>query len=181
MYGGSEMRHTCGADDVTLERAKTLVRILPAIMRQLFAGSNDPTAELPLAQLRVCSMLHQGARPMSSLSREIGVTLSALTQIADRLERSGLVCRVAEENDRRVRCLQLTPQGEYMMELQTTHRAERVVKAMNRLSPEKQTTLLAALESLLEASATVNDENKSMNTERVSIPNKPEINPRAMR
>ena len=52
---------------------------------------------------------------MSALSRELGVSLSALTQIADRLERARLVKRTAAEDDRRVRCLQLTARGEKMM------------------------------------------------------------------
>ena len=46
-------------------------------------------AELPLAQLRVCGVLCDGPRPMSAVSRELGVSLSAMTQIADRLERAG--------------------------------------------------------------------------------------------
>ena len=45
---------------------------------------------------------------MSSLGRELGVSLSAITQIADRLERAGLVTRVAKGGDRRVRRLELT-------------------------------------------------------------------------
>ena len=49
---------------------------------------------------------------MSALSREFGVSLSAMTRIADRLERARLVKRVAEGGDRRIRHLQLTPRGE---------------------------------------------------------------------
>ena len=51
---------------------------------------------------------------MSALSRELGVLLSAVTQIADRLERSRLVQRVGDETDRRLRCLRLTRRGTAM-------------------------------------------------------------------
>jgi DNA-binding MarR family transcriptional regulator len=153
-------------EETTLEQARAVVRLLPAIMRQLFAGPNDPTEELPLAQLRVCGMLQQGARSMSSLSREIGVTLSALTQIADRLERSGLVCRVAEENDRRIRCLQLTSRGDRMMQLQTNRRARRVATALNHLSGEGKTAVVGALESLLDACVAAKEEEATAASER---------------
>ena len=39
---------------------------------------------------------------MSALGRKLGVSLSAMTQIADRLERADMVKRVAEDSDRRV-------------------------------------------------------------------------------
>jgi DNA-binding MarR family transcriptional regulator len=145
-------------DKTTRAQAKGVVDLLPAIMRQLFAGADDPTEELPLAQLRVCNILQHGARSMSALSREIGVTLSALTQIADRLERAGLVHRVAEENDRRIRCLQLTPQGEKIMQLQASFRVQRVSDALNCLSAAERTAVLGALESLLGACIAVRDQ-----------------------
>ena len=49
----------------------------------------DPADDLPLAQLRVCSLLVGGDRSISCLSRELGITMSATTQLADRLERTG--------------------------------------------------------------------------------------------
>jgi DNA-binding MarR family transcriptional regulator len=146
-------RHT-----TVLEQARAIVDLLPAIMRQLFAGSDDPTEELPLAQLRVCNILQHGPRSMSVLSREIGVTLSALTQIADRLERAGLVNRLAEENDRRIRCLQLTDRGKQIMRLQADFRARRVSEALKRIPPEDRESVLASLELLLGACTAAKDE-----------------------
>ncbi len=94
------------------EEANQIASLLPALMRQLFMLDDDLAADLPLAQLRVCAILRDGPHPMSVLSRELGVSLSAMTQIADRLERAKMVSRVAEDSDRRVRCLQLTQKGE---------------------------------------------------------------------
>ena len=101
------------------------------------AGDDDVVAELPLAQLRVCGILHRGPRPMSALGRDLGVSLSAMTQIADRLERASLVKRVAEGNDRRVRCLRLTPRGESIMQRREDARAEHASAALARLSGEE--------------------------------------------
>lgn len=98
-----------------LETAEVVAGLIPRLARGLTSAEKDPADNLPLAQLRLCGILSEGPRPMSALSRELGVSLSALTQIADRLERARLVKRVAAGNDRRVRCLQLTVRAEKMM------------------------------------------------------------------
>ena len=60
-----------------MEQVQTVVTLLFELLRQLAAGADeDPSVELPLAQLRVCRVLYQGPRPMSPLSRELGVSLS---------------------------------------------------------------------------------------------------------
>ena len=96
------------AEPIEVQQAKAIASLMPALMRMLSSFDDDPAAELPLAQLRVCTILSDGPRSMSALSREFGVSLSAMTRIADRLERAGLVTRVARDDDRRVRRLQLT-------------------------------------------------------------------------
>ncbi len=123
---------------VKLEEAVAIASLLPALMRQLFILDNDLTADLPLAQLRVCLCLQDGPLPMSVLSRELGVTLSAMTQIADRLQRANLVSRVAEEKDRRVRCLQLTPRAEKIMRRHEDSRIRSVSAVLNNIAPGAQ-------------------------------------------
>ena len=143
---------------ITLQQATAIASLLPALMRQLFVLDHDLAAELPLAQLRVCAMLCGGARPMSALGRELGVSLSAMTQIADRLERARLVQRVAEGTDRRIRCLQLTERGERIMRLREDARVQRVLAALERLSPSARKQELAALELLMNACAATRTE-----------------------
>jgi DNA-binding MarR family transcriptional regulator len=134
-----------------VEQSHALAALLPALMRKLFAGEDGLAAELPLAQLRVCGALGGGPQPMSALSRELGVSLSAITQIADRLERARLVKRVAKNNDRRVRCLQLTDRGAKMMRLRQQVRVERVRSVLGRLAPKARTETLSALHALIAA------------------------------
>ncbi|MGA2797203.1 MAG: MarR family transcriptional regulator [Thermoguttaceae bacterium] len=143
---------------VKVEEAVAIASLLPAIMRQLFTLDNDLAVDLPLAQLRVCISLQEGPLPMSALSRELGVTLSAMTQIADRLERANLVSRVAEEKDRRVRCLQLTPRAEKIMRRHEDSRIRSVSAAINHLPPDERKGILAALETLMMASIAVKNE-----------------------
>jgi DNA-binding MarR family transcriptional regulator len=125
---------------------------MPLVARGLLALNNDVAGDLPLAQLRVCGILEEGPQSMSALSRELGVSLSAMTQIADRLERSQWVCRVAEGNDRRVRRLRLTPHGEDMMRARKKARVERVLSVLGHLSTKERMQVLTTLEVLLRAS-----------------------------
>jgi DNA-binding MarR family transcriptional regulator len=133
---------------VTLEQAEAIASHLPGLIRRLFASEGDLAEELPLGQLRVCAVLYEAPRPMSALSRELGVSLSATTQIADRLERAGLVQRVAEENDRRVKQLQLTGRGEDMMRRREEARVRRVLAVLEHLSPAARQDVLATFEKL---------------------------------
>ena len=138
-----------------LEIAEAIAGLVPRLARGLSSSEKDPADNLPLAQLRLCGILSEGARPMSALSRALGVSLSALTQIADRLERARLVKRVAEENDRRVRCLQLTTRGEKMMHKRREVRVLRTLTVLEHLAAQQREAVRASLEILVEACAAV--------------------------
>ena len=145
---------------VTLEQAQEIASLLVDLTRRIFLPDDDQVGELPVAQLRVCGILfaHRGPRPMSALSRELAVSLSAMTQIADRLERARLVRRVAEGSDRRVRCLQLTERGEKIMRHREDSRVRRVMAALEQLSPKARQEVAAALEILTSASAAASEQ-----------------------
>jgi DNA-binding MarR family transcriptional regulator len=145
-------------ENVGHEQARTIASLLFAVMRRFTAADHDPVEDLPLGQLRVCGILHGGPRPMSALSRDLGVSLSALTQIADRLERAGLVQRVAEGRDRRVRSLRLTPRGEKIMRRREEVRTERIAAALATLPTRKRKEVLSAVETLLDACSNIQEQ-----------------------
>jgi DNA-binding MarR family transcriptional regulator len=140
-----------------LEQAKTMAELLPTLMRQLTAGGRDPAADMPLAQLKVCGILFHGPQPMSALSRDLGVSLSAMTQIADRMERAELVHRVPQGGDRRIRCLQLTDHGEKMIRLREEARAERLLAVLKHIAPPAREEVLVALQTLIRACVATRD------------------------
>jgi DNA-binding MarR family transcriptional regulator len=137
------------------EIAEAVAGLFPRLARGLSSAEKDLADDLPLAQLRLCGMLCEGSQPMSALSHALGVSLSALTQIADRLERARLVKRVSEENDRRVRCLQLTAQGEKMMHQRREVRIHRTMTVLEHLAAPQREALLASLEILADACSAV--------------------------
>ncbi len=153
--------HSCGDREAHAEtpisQPQELTSLFLALTRQLLAV-DDQAAELPLRQLRLCMLLYDGPRAMSALSRELGVSQSAMTQIADRLERGRLVRRSFEGTDRRVRSLQLTPRGQKMMQLREAARVARAAAVVARMPPAQSGEVLSVLRNLLSVCCQVNAE-----------------------
>lgn len=139
-------------NNTVYEQALLLVQLLPKLNRCIsHLDADDPAIELPLAQIRICAILQDGPRTMSALSKELDISLSAITQMADRLEKSELVERVCEAGDRRVKCLQLTQYGVQMMEKRKTKRIERAADLLSKLASEEREVALLSIRNLLDA------------------------------
>ena len=127
-------------------------------MARLFRLDKDhPLAEMPLAQLRICLYLQAGPRTMSAISEEFKTSVSAVTQMADRLERGGFVERVADTDDRRQKMLRLTGYGAGVMQSRREMRVGRVLETMRKLTPEQRATLIASIEAFSQAAREVNE------------------------
>lgn len=147
------------SEKVLREQSAEIVALLPKLMRRLSSiDVDDPAMYLPVAQMRVCGVLRDGPRTMSCISKELGVSHSAMTQIADRLERAGLVERVPEAEDRRVKCLQLTAHGAEIMRSRKEKRVARMLEVLQKVSPEDRESAISALRILVEASLTLTPE-----------------------
>lgn len=139
-------------EDILARQAEEVASMLPRLMRRFTVlTEGDAAMDLPIAQLRLCSMLRDGSRTMTCLANELGISHSAVTQIADRLERAGLVERVPEADDRRVKILRLTPQGEGLMRARRERRTLRVRETLALLTPDARQQALDALRALLAA------------------------------
>lgn len=123
-----------------------LLQLGPALLRV-----EDFTLDLPLRQLEVCVALAERRLTMSEIARRLGISLSALTQIADRLERAGMVERVFNELDRRVRFLQLTPKANGMMGAHKEAQLAKMADCLERLSEAESAQLLNSLQKLVGA------------------------------
>jgi DNA-binding MarR family transcriptional regulator len=109
---------------------------------------DDPTLDLPVRQLKVCLALLRRSCSMSEISREIGLSPSAVTQVSDRLVRRGLVERAFQDEDRRVRKLKLTAKGLQLMRSHEEKQLRRIAAALDSLSESELDQLLAGLEIL---------------------------------
>ncbi|REK18435.1 MAG: MarR family transcriptional regulator [Planctomycetota bacterium] len=135
-----------------LDQARELDAALKALARKILID-DDPASELPLRQFRVCAALFEGPRTMKELSRQLGVSQSAVTQLADRLETAGMVTRAPADGDRRVRSLELTARARRLLKIREERRIERMGQILDRISRRERTAVVAAIAALKDAAA----------------------------
>jgi DNA-binding MarR family transcriptional regulator len=86
---------------------------------RLFTQQQSPlfASNLTMRQLRVVMQLSlHGSASGQDLAHTLGVGLGTVTGIVDRLVAQGLVSRHEDPNDRRVRRVELTPEGAALVE-----------------------------------------------------------------
>lgn len=93
-------------------------------IRQQFAGAGLGVTP---AQLGILFLLKgKDGRTMTELGRELGTDNSAVTRAVDRMEKSGLVERRNNSNDRREYCITITETG-----IRETARARKIIDSIN--------------------------------------------------
>jgi len=141
-------------DDGTLERAIRLEGLLPLVLRTMFKPvANDPLVELPVGQMRMMRLLGNQSWTPSSLGQELGLSVSAVTQMANRLDSIGMVARVEDPTDRRVKHLMLTPLGRELLRKRQSRRVQLLESVLTHMPPDRQMLFIDILEELLEASS----------------------------
>jgi DNA-binding MarR family transcriptional regulator len=135
--------------------AERLENGLSTIMRGIHRtiGPN-PLSDLPVAQLRLMRSLSGGPQTPSALSEQLATSVSAVTQLANRLEAAKLVEREEDPNDRRVRRLRLSPKGARHVKRRKAARIAGVERLLCHLSDEERSAVLGAIERLAGLSAT---------------------------
>ena len=139
-----------------MKQAEALVTLLPQISRQLFSlTANDLAFELPGAQLRVVNVLREKPRTITSLRDELGISLSAVNQLVDRLETAGLVDRSVHDNDRRCKRVQLTPRALNLLSDRRERRMAHAARTLELLSVDTREEIIHALETLLDVARAI--------------------------
>src|SRR3954470_8686997 len=132
------------------------------VVRQLLSV-DDSMMDLPLRQLKVCLSLYRQSRSMSHIGRELGLSPSAVTQVSDRLERRGLIERVFQDKDRRVRKLRLTRKGQHLVRSREKKQLRRIAAALNSLSANELDQTMTGLTILAHScTSTENSENSEL-------------------
>jgi MarR family 2-MHQ and catechol resistance regulon transcriptional repressor len=108
------------------------------------------------------AVYHKGALPVNVLGRKVLLTSGSITPAVDRLERQGLVRRVSDPVDRRVRVVHLTRTGRRLVQKSLPGHREAMEKAAAGLTPEERGTLITLLKKLgLQAEATIQSKGTS--------------------
>jgi DNA-binding MarR family transcriptional regulator len=83
----------------------------------------------------------EGPARLTALAAMEGVSQPSMTQLIQRLERQGLVTRLADPDDGRVALVDITEAGQALIDERTQMRRERLTILMATLSPEEQAAL----------------------------------------
>lgn len=133
----------------SLAEAHELSARLFQVIDRTRADFADIAAEFDLTPLQARSILQlEQPQPMRALADHLACEPSNVTGLADRLEASGLIERVAGQ-DRRVKLLRLTDEGSRLRQ----HLAERVATGSTvtaKLTATERRTLSQLLDRLLE-------------------------------
>lgn len=103
--------------------------------------------DLPVPLARALMVLAEPT-PMRDLAEQLGCEPSYITGLADQLEQRGLVIRVPGQ-DRRVKLLEITPEGSALRDRITDAIASRAI-IERRLDDDERAGLVRLLERLLE-------------------------------
>ncbi|HWE63715.1 MAG TPA: MarR family transcriptional regulator [Chloroflexota bacterium] len=134
-----------GLVDGVREQFSTLLRLVAVADPQPWMN-----LDLTMPQFKVLLLLWHAKRArVGVLAERLGVHISNISGILDRLVESGFVCREEDAGDRRLVVSRLTPKGEATLGRLYDSRAASVAEYLERLSSEELTALYAGLEALL--------------------------------
>jgi DNA-binding MarR family transcriptional regulator len=118
-------------------------------------------AGLSLTQISVLFHLRYGNRcGVSEIGERLGVSNAAASQLVDRLEHMGLLERLEDPDDRRLRHLSLTPKGTALVAESVLARGRWMERLTSNLSAEQQQAIAAALLTLTQAVVRLENESK---------------------
>ncbi|MGW0732183.1 MarR family winged helix-turn-helix transcriptional regulator [Streptomyces sp. NPDC002851] len=124
-------------------------RLLVAISARALAAVDDT---LTLPQLRTLVVLDtHGPVKLAALATTLAVNPSTAMRMVDRLQAAGLVDRKANPGNRREVVLNLTHQGQSLVQRVTAHRQEEIRRLVARLPAHERAGLVAALRALTDA------------------------------
>jgi DNA-binding MarR family transcriptional regulator len=98
----------------------------------------DLSASAAFAMNRVC---REGPIRLTTLAAKEGVSQPSMTQLIQRLERLGLVARLADPDDGRAALIGITGHGQAMIDDRKRVRRERLKALLERLTAEEKSAL----------------------------------------
>jgi DNA-binding MarR family transcriptional regulator len=96
-------------------------------------------------------LFYQGQCGVTDIADHLDVSSAAASQMIERLVQQGLLERSEDPHDRRAKQIALSPAGRALMEASIEARVRWMAELTTVLSPEDQTTIIAALDALTSA------------------------------
>lgn len=90
-------------------------------------------------------LYHHGPCQVNDLANHLGITTAAVSQLLDNLVKAGLIQRTEDPNDRRVKLIALTEQGQNTVEESKRARHAWLVDLAREFTDDEKENLLPAL------------------------------------
>ena len=130
--------------------AERVEALIPQAMRALYRHDPaDPLMDFSVPQLRLLRSLRVGPSTASLLGEDLGLSVSAITQMANRLEAAGLVFRTDDVADRRIKHLSLTDRGLQLLAERRSRRIDQAQEVLARLTHQERGQLIDALNKVV--------------------------------
>jgi DNA-binding MarR family transcriptional regulator len=127
------------------------IRLAQFVVRAVRTTNLDMwcAVDLTMPQLKALFLAHApGGATHGEIARALGVGLSTVTGVVDRLVEHGLVERHTDPADRRLSRVSVTPAGTDLVDQLWTSRREQLVHLLDNLTADERTTLISALQHL---------------------------------
>ena len=129
------------------ELESTLRAVFRSIHKDLNALLGD---QMTMAEYHLLRILHRdGSQRITDLAHDLGVSLSHVTNVTDRLENKGWVVRKRSEQDRRAVELHITETGRKRMDQLQREKEQYYRKKLSSLPTESIHTLIDLLKQLI--------------------------------
>ncbi len=120
--------------------------------RQFDRKKRDNPPPISRVQWLIMRIVHDNRQcTIGDLAECLGVSASTISQMIDRLEKVGMVCRVPGQEDARVRLVQLTDKGTELYDELSARFIQMLAEPFNTLTSEEQETLLRLMKKLARA------------------------------
>lgn len=134
-----------------MSRPQQLDVLFQSLLGRFFSipARQPSVGTVTFAQMRVLWMLDfHGPGGLSALSRRLGISNPATTELVDRLVEGGYVRRLPSKSDRRCIVLSLNPQARAVLRELAVQRRERFQKLMGVMSRSDISRMTSALQTL---------------------------------
>lgn len=111
-------------------------------------------------------LYYQGQCGVTDIAGHLDVSSAAASQMIERLVQQGLLERSEDPNDRRAKQIALSPAGRALMEESIEARVRWMAELTTVLSPEDQTTIIAALGALTSAAIRLDPHSQAREVEQ---------------
>lgn len=126
------------------------IRRLQQIAVAVFLEETDAFGVTPVQFGALSAVLRNPGVDQRTLARMIGFDTSTIGSVIDRLESRGLMQRNAHPEDRRVRLLTLTPEGQRVLEEVEPGMLRAQERMLEPLAPEQRGVFMDMLHTLVE-------------------------------